>query len=46
MSNTSASSDASPPGRLTDMGGHRPHIENSKLVMDAIQEVVVAGRRE
>jgi hypothetical protein len=45
MSNASASSDTSPPGRLLDVGGHRPHIENPKLVVDAMREVVEAGRR-
>ena len=45
MSNASASADTPPPGRLIDVGGRRPHIENPKLVVDAIREVVEAGRR-
>ena len=45
MSNASASSDTSPSGRLIDVGGHRSHIENPKLVVDVIRELVEAGRR-
>lgn len=46
MSNASASSHVSPPGRLIDVDGHRIHIEHPKLVVDAIREVIESGRRE